>query len=96
MNQSNESGWFNIGDRVIGRGEMSGLNITGMTGTIVPNRSTIYAYAVNFDDEVKGKFHDCYGEAEAFHGYFCNAGVLERLDERKYDGLISDLSGLLS
>ena len=77
---------FNIGDRVIGVGVMTNVDITGLTGTIVKNESDIYDYAVSFDEpqfEIQTiygdltSFHDCYGKAEEGCGYFCNEENLE-------------------
>lgn len=94
---------FHVGDRVIGRGVMSGVDITGFTGTIVENESSIYDYAVDFDEPRErieniwgdvAQFHDCYGKAHMYCGFFCGAEVLEPYSDpcENWDGVLGELS----
>lgn len=97
---------FNIGDRVIGCGVQSDVDITGMTGTIVENKmSSTYDWAVDFDEEGRDlpagsldttvSFHDCSGEARWHHGWYCNDENIAPLAEERWDGEVSDLVSLL-
>lgn len=97
---------FTIGDRVIGCGIMSNFDITGLTGTIVCNKSSLYDYAVDFDEpviDVPGEsggtisFHNCSGMAKDHCGYFCMENVLDFLDEPEtWSAESINLSELLS
>ena len=81
---------YSVGDIVVGCGEQSNIDITGLTGTIVgvnnADRSYFgankYDYAVEFDEYVPD-FHRCYFggkyHAEDGHGWFCDEDAIELL-----------------
>ena len=69
---------FNIGDRVIGIAVESGVDIAGMTGTVVIGGSG--DCGVEFD-EYNQKFHSCGGRAKEGYGWYCQSNVLDFLTE---------------
>lgn len=83
---------FTVGDRVIGAGWESGVDIRGMTGTIMHAANDIYS--VEFD-EPNRLFHSCGGRTKHHHGFYCLPDVLESYCNTFEWELDSDLSPIL-
>ena len=80
MSKKNE---FKVGDRVVGKGNMSGINIDGMTGTIICEYylADLPAYGVEFDNE-HGYFHSCDGKGKPGYCYWVKDSNLEPLEPK--------------
>lgn len=87
---------FEVGDRVIGVGIQSHVDITGMTGVVVNKLDGFFHYSVEFDNTHQ-EFHACGGTTKDFYGYYCRDEALEALidEEPKWNDNIPDLSGLI-
>lgn len=67
---------FYVDDRVVGNGVQSGVNITGMIGTVVEVDDNGDYYCIDFDNRHE-LFHSCGGLAKNKHGWNCNYSVLD-------------------
>lgn len=74
---------FKVGDRVVGKGYMTGTNIDGMTGRIICEyiNGPLFDYGVEFDNECK-YFHKCEGKGKYGHCYWVTTDHIELLEPK--------------
>lgn len=87
---------FEIGQRVIGVGEMDGLDLSGHYGTIVGYLSDFEQYSVEWDEPFYSGLHNCGGMAKEKHGWNCRPRTIEPIEEGPaWDlGCIDELIGV--
>lgn len=69
---------FKVGDRVVGTGVYSGINIKGLVGTVITMNSA--SYGIEFDEE-KSEFHSCLGKGKAYHCWNVAEDKIELYDK---------------
>lgn len=67
---------FKVGDVVVGKGPVDGVNIKGRIGVVVSASKDLYG--VNFD-KAHDSFHSASGSAPNGHGWWCAETQLELL-----------------
>lgn len=91
----NNTGRFEVGDRVVGVAKESGFDIRGMTGTVVLRRDSHADYAVEFDDPVPGGGHTCDGHTQPGHGLWCWPRNIALVEEEPWDLDLETVAALL-
>jgi hypothetical protein len=69
---------FKVGDRVVGTGVYSGINIKGLVGTVITMNSA--SYGIEFDEE-KSEFHSCLGKGKVYHCWNVAEDKIELYDK---------------